>query len=106
MVEYTVASKEGAEVVLQLRGELAGQPWTESLRRALEEHYVDDGVKIIRLELSPLTFLDNFGVATLVALRKESDARGKVLLVEGARGQVHDKLRVTGLLKILGREGA
>lgn len=101
MVEYKVIDKQGDYVLLQLRGELAGQLWTESLRRALEEHFVDDGVRRIRVDLSPVTFLDNYGVATLVALQKESRERGKQFLIEGSDGQAYEKLRVTGVLRIL-----
>ena len=101
MIEYKVLERGGDYVLLQLRGELAGQLWTESLRRALEEHFVDDGVRRIRLDLSPVSFLDNYGVATLVALQKLSRERGKDFAIEGSDGQAYEKLRVTGVLQIL-----
>ena len=101
VVEYEIAERSGDDVLLRLRGELAGQSWTERLRGALEDHYVDDGVRRIRLDVSELTFLDNFGVATLVALRRESHERGKSFVVEKPTGQVLEKLRLTGVLRIL-----
>ena len=103
MVQYRIADKTGDSVVLQLSGELAHHFRTEQLRRALEDHFVDDGVKVIRVDLSPVTFIDSFGVATLVSLLKESQERGKGFLVEGAHGQVAEKLGVTGVLKVLQR---
>ena len=101
MVQYRLAEKAGDAVLLQLSGELAHRFGTEQLRRALEEHFVDDGVKLIRVDLSPVTFLDSYGVATLVSLLKESQERGKRLAIEGAHGQVLEKLGVTGVLKVL-----
>ena len=101
MIEYKVLEKQDDYVLLQLQGEMAGQLWTENLRDALEEHFVDDGVTRIRVDLSPVEFLDNYGVATLVALQKESRKQGKRFLIEGSHGQVQEKLRVTGVLGIL-----
>jgi anti-anti-sigma factor len=101
VADYEVVEREGERVVLQLRGELTESLQTEALKEALEEHYVDDGVRVIEVDLAPLRFLDNYGVATLVALQKESRDRGKRFHVEGAGGQVREKLRVTGVLRIL-----
>jgi anti-anti-sigma factor len=101
MVEYDTVERSGEDVLLRLRGELAGELWTGRLREALKDHYVDDGVRRIRVDVSELTFLDNFGVATLVALRRESMERGKSFVVEEPTGQVLEKLRLTGVLRIL-----
>ena len=105
MVQYRIADRTEDSVLLQLSGELAHHFRTEQLRRALEEHFVDDGVKVIKVDLSPVTFLDSYGVATLVSLLKESEERGKTFLVEGAQGQVREKLGVTGVLKVLQKGG-
>ena len=88
-------------VCLQLRGELTGRSRTASLRDALERYLVDDGIKRVRLDLSRLEFMDNQGVATLLALREESQGRGKPMLVERPGGQVREKLKVTGVLEVL-----
>ncbi len=45
--------------------------------------------------------MDNYGVATLVALHRESKEQGKRLIIEHASGQVRDKLTVTGVIQIL-----
>jgi anti-anti-sigma factor len=102
MVELETVHRHGDHVVVRLRGELAGRLWTENIREYLEEHYVDDGVRVVRLDLSQVTFLDNLGVATLVALLKHSQERGKRFMIEAVTGQVREKLQVTGLLRILG----
>lgn len=101
MIELETVERAEDRVLLRLRGELAGRVWTERIRAALEEHYLDDGVTEIRLDLSSVTFLDNYGVATLVALLRESRERGKRFGIEGAGGQVREKLQVTGVLRIL-----
>ena len=105
MLDYEVTERTVESVVIQLRGELAGQLWTERLREALEEHYVDDGVRVIRVDLSPVRFMDNHGVATLLALLRESERRGKRFRVERPDGQVLEKLTVTGVLGVLQEGG-
>jgi anti-anti-sigma factor len=102
-LEYDVEIKTREEVHLRLKGELAGEEWTRQLHRSLEEHYVDDGVRSIRVDLSGLRFLDSNGVATLIALRRESAHRGKDFTIDQPRGQVREKLRVTGMLGYLQR---
>jgi len=101
MLEYEVIEREGDRVVLQLRGELSARLMTDLIKQALEEHYVDDGVRVIETDISPVPFMDSYGVATLVALLKESHERGKRFVVRGAAGQPREKLRVTGVLGIL-----
>jgi anti-anti-sigma factor len=93
-------------VVLRLEGELAGSLWTDVIQGFLEEHYVDDGVRRIRVDLAPVSFIDSYGVATLIALYKASLERGKQFSVEGAQGQVLDKLDTTGTRRILEGEGS
>jgi anti-sigma B factor antagonist len=101
MVQFRIAERAGDTVLLQLRGELANHFWTDHLRKALQDPLVDEGVSVIRVDLSPVTFLDSYGVATLVSLLKEARDRGKHFVIEGAQGQVLEKLGVTGLLKVL-----
>lgn len=100
MVEYEVSEKWGDQVTLHLRGRMAadGVPDEQALKKSLETHYVDDGVREIRANLSDLEEIDLEGVAVLIALWKESAARQKRFVVEGARGQVREKLLITGAL--------
>jgi anti-anti-sigma factor len=100
-IEYRVVGRSGDGVVLQLAGELTGAGQAGRLREALEEHFVDDGVRVITIDASTITFVDNYGVAALLDLRRESERQGKRLVVEGTDGQVRDKLRVTGVLNLL-----
>jgi anti-anti-sigma factor len=101
MAGFTVIDRQGDHILLALEGDLTGRVMTDRLKEALEEHYVDDGVRVIRVDLSPVRFMDSYGVATLVGLLRASQDRGKRFVVEGAGGQVREKLRVTGVLGIL-----
>jgi anti-anti-sigma factor len=101
MIECEIVERDRDYVVLRLSGELAGQLWTDVLGKALDEHFVDDGVKVIRVDLSPVTFLDNNGVATLVSLHRASGERGKRFFVVNPGGQVREKLEVTGVSRFL-----
>jgi anti-anti-sigma factor len=105
LVEYEVSEKQGDRVTLNLRGRLNGERTVEEFKEALETHYVDDGVKEIRLELSDLKEMSLEGVAVLIKLWRESAARGKRFIGEGATGQVRDKLRITGTLRPLEEGG-
>jgi anti-anti-sigma factor len=103
MFACRVTERENDYVIVQLDGEFAGERLTEGVREALEEHYIDDGVRRIRLDLESLRFIDLEGVAALLSLRRESKERGKRFIVERARGQVREKLGVTGVLELLER---
>jgi anti-anti-sigma factor len=101
MVEYQVGEDRFGGIHLTLRGEMAGRLWAGRLGRAVRDHLGGGAPTVIHVDVSPLRFMDNFGVATLVALRREFAGRGTRLLVEGARGQVREKLRVAGVLRVL-----
>jgi anti-anti-sigma factor len=91
-------------VVVGLEGDYAGERLTDRVRETLEDHYVDDGVRRIRVDVHALRYIDLEGVASLLALRRDSTERGKRFTIEGAQGQVREKLAVTGVLDYL--EGA
>ena len=101
MLEYAVRHVAAGEVVVALAGELTGEEWSNRLRRFLEEHYVNDGVSVIRLDVQGVSLLDLEGVATLALLWKEATRRGKALVVEGAQHQPAQKLRQAGMLELL-----
>jgi anti-anti-sigma regulatory factor len=94
---FRVEERQGEQVLLGLRGELTGHDWTDKLRRFLEERYVDDGVRRIRLDLAKVTELDEEGLATLKAIQREAAERQKELLLEGTRGELHMLLVAEGL---------
>jgi hypothetical protein len=54
---YEVSERAGDYVVLRLEGELIGDPTVERLHESLEEHYVDDGVALIRVDLRSVDFI-------------------------------------------------
>jgi anti-anti-sigma factor len=101
VVEYEVAEKSDDFVLLRLRGELLGDLPVQQLHDALEEHYVDDGVRFIRVDLSQVERVSLEGVAVLVDLWRESRRRGKQFRAEEARGVVREKLATTGVLRLL-----
>jgi anti-anti-sigma regulatory factor len=87
---------DGARAVLRLTGELSGEDWTDPLLIALTEHYINDGVRQIEVDLSSLSFIDLEGVASLLRLRGEARVRHKSFLVSGASGRVKSKLEQAG----------
>jgi len=101
MIEYEVAERSGDHVVLRLRGELLGDLPVRRLQDVLEEHYVDDGVRVIKVDLSQVDRISLEGVAVLVDLWRESLRRGKQFQAEQARGGVREKLATTGVLRLL-----
>jgi anti-anti-sigma factor len=106
LVHIDVTAKQGDRVTLRLRGEMAGERPVEEFKEALEEHYLDDGVKQIRVDLSQVEAMTLDGLGVLIMLWKESKARGKPLVIEGATGQVREKLELTGTLGPLESETA
>jgi anti-anti-sigma factor len=102
VVDYEVMDRKDDHASLVLRGELADDTPSKHLKGELERHYVDDGVREIRVDLEGLTSITLEGVATLLELWRESNERGKHFVVHDARGPVLRKLKVTGVLGILG----
>ena len=104
MVEYEVLDREDSFAALRLKGQLLGDVPSRELKRALERHYVDDGVREIRVDLSELSEISLEGVAILLDLWRESQRRGKQFVIKGAEGQVREKLEITGALRPLMRD--
>ena len=98
MVDYEVLDREGDVAWLLLRGKLEGDVPSEVLKRKLERHYVDDGVRTICVKLEELDLITLEGVGILLELWTESRRRGKRFVVQDPQPQVREKLRVTGLL--------
>jgi anti-anti-sigma regulatory factor len=101
VAEYEVTEKAGDYVLLTLRGELAEEFRVARVHEDLEEHYVDDGVKRIRVTLAEVPRISLEGVAALLDLWREARRRGKSFQVERASGQVRQKLETTGVLELI-----
>jgi len=99
---YDVDRPDPDDVVIHLHGELSRDPDSLRVERELGEHYVDDGVRRIHIDLEELEGIDLEGVAVLIHLYRESTRRGKVLTLEHARGAVRRRLLTTGVLRIMG----
>jgi anti-anti-sigma factor len=98
---YRVDRPAPNDVVVHLRGELSLDSASRRVERDVEEHYVNDGVRRIHIDLEDLEAIDLEGVAVLVHLYRESRRRGKVLTLEHARGAVRRRLLTTGILRIM-----
>ena len=101
MATLRSSRKQDGEGIVHLEGELTDEASTASLEEWLEEHFVDDGVRTIRLNVADVTRIDLEGAAALGLLAAEAVKERKVLVVEGATGQVRGKLVETGLLRYL-----
>lgn len=106
MLEFRVGDHSGGEVVVHLHGDLADRDWTENMKDFLEEHYIDDGVRRIVMDLSEITRIDVGGIATLGVLKAEAFHRSKSMLVRGVRGPARERLRRSGMLRYLERDEA
>jgi anti-anti-sigma factor len=100
---YEVIERHDDYVVLELRGELTKEVPVERLHETLKQHYVDDGVRLIRIELAGVDRIDLEGVAVLLALWREASRRGKRLVAENPRASVRSKLMTLGVLTLLER---
>jgi anti-anti-sigma regulatory factor len=101
MAEFQVAQRADDFVVIRLQGALFDKAFVALVHRELEDHYVDDGVRVIRTDVSAVPQISLEGVGALLDLWREARRRGKSFEVEGATGQVRDKLATTGVLTLL-----
>jgi anti-anti-sigma factor len=104
MVEHRVRDRAADYVVIEMRGELLDDASIDRVRESLEDHYVDDGVRLIRVDLSEVTYITLEGIQMLIGLWRESRERGKQFRAENARGQVSERLRIAGITRLLDPE--
>jgi len=100
-----VTGHEPSEVTLELAGTLTRDTATPRVERQISEHYGDEDVRRIHLDIHNLDAIDLEGVAVLVHLFRESQSKGKVLTVEHSEGAVRRRLLTTGVLRIMERPG-
>ena len=101
MLRYKVTERGRDYVTLELQGELTGEVPVEQLHETLKEHYVDDGVRLIQVNLAGVELIDLEGIGVLLALLRESNRRDKRFVAEDARGSVRSKLVTAGVLALL-----
>jgi anti-anti-sigma factor len=101
VLRYEVIERHDDYVVLELRGELTQEVPVERLHETLKQHYVDDGVRLIRIELAGVDRIDLDGAGVLLALWREASRQGKRLVAENPQASVRSKLTIMGVLRLL-----
>lgn len=101
MLRYEVIERHDDYVVLELRGELTQEVPVERLHETLKQHYVDDGVRLIRIELAGVDRIELDGAGVLLALWREASRQGKRLVAENPQASVRSKLTIMGVLRLL-----
>ena len=97
MLDYQVTERRGQEASILLKGELSDDVPSERLKKALEHHFIDDGIRTLRVDLSEVRSIDLEGIGVLLALWREARDRGKHFVIAGPSEQVIDRLAVAGL---------
>jgi anti-anti-sigma factor len=88
-------------VLIAIRGELDIVS-ADALRSALANAASEWRPPIVIVDLLYVTLIDSSGIGALVAGYKAVRAVGGNLVVRNANGLVHNQLRVTGLVDMLG----
>jgi anti-sigma B factor antagonist len=63
---------------------------------------MEDGLDVLRVDLSELSFLDSTGIAALVVVRKHALELGVDFVVHSPRTPVHEVLRTSGVEELFG----
>jgi anti-anti-sigma regulatory factor len=105
MAQFEVTPSGSGTVRASLAGELVGTGGAGAVRRRLAEQYASDGVDRIEVDVSGVSLIDLEGVAALVVSSNDASRSGKRMQVVGAQGQVREKLRTTGVLRLLEEGG-
>ena len=103
-VRWATDRVEGGTAYLRLTGSLTGLSRSTQLLDELGEHYVNDGVSAIAIDLSETPWIDLEGVAVLISLLKGAHAHDKTLWIEHETNAVASKLRQTGIYGHLTRD--
>lgn len=101
MAEIEVTSSRSGTVRASLAGDLVGTARAGAVRRRLAEQYGTDSVERVEVDVSGVSMIDLEGVAALVVSSNDARRSGKRMQVTGAQGQVREKLRTTGVLRLL-----
>ena len=101
MLEYSVASRTASTVTVALRGDMVGEAWATRMREFLQEHFVEDVVSLISLDLSEVRVIDLEGIGALVALARNAERQSKGLVILSPTEAVKRRLETTGMLGYL-----
>jgi anti-anti-sigma factor len=81
--------------VLTVRGEV--DVANSGHLRALGEDAIGDAVRVIRIDLSEVSFIDSTGLAALVAIRNAAAGAGRRLVLDRPTARVRRVLQLTTL---------
>jgi anti-anti-sigma factor len=101
LLDIRITTRDRGQVLVELRGDLADERWTEPLDEFLHEHYVDHTIRHILVNVSDVGRIDLDGISTLVLLAHEAMRHHKEFTVQGADGHVRQRLQETGVLAYL-----
>ncbi len=98
-IERTATDEAPHAWVLAARGEID----VDSCRRLDDAlaHLVDDGARLVVLDLSKVDFVDSSGLRTVLRAEQQLHEAGGELVVRGMSGAVERVLEITGLLERL-----
>lgn len=101
VLEYSIPSRSGSTATVALRGDMVGEEWATRMRGFLDEHFVEDGVSLIALDLAGVQAIDLEGIGALVALARNAERRTKRLVILSPTEAVERRLEMTGMLEYL-----
>jgi anti-anti-sigma factor len=96
-----VKARDAGRLVLSVTGALSGGPATERMAGTIRRLLPDPGIDTLVLDLEDVDYLSSVGLARLLLIRPELAGAGTSLRVVNPRGQVLEKLRLTGLAPAL-----
>jgi anti-anti-sigma factor len=96
-----VKARDAGRLVLSVTGALSGGPATERMAGTIRRLLPDPGIDTLVLDLEDVDYLSSVGLARLLLIRQELAGAGTSLRVVNPRGQVLEKLRLTGLAPAL-----
>ncbi|MFI5497064.1 STAS domain-containing protein [Actinoplanes sp. NPDC051859] len=98
--QWYAVRHEGRTRIIALRGEL-DLAQADDLRALMTELTQQDGVDLLHIDLSEVTFLDSTIIGALITGYHAAQATDVEYTVDGAGGQVEKILTMAGVLEFL-----
>jgi anti-anti-sigma factor len=100
-LRLTVKARDAGRLVLAVSGELSGGPATDRMGGSIRRLLPDPSFDTLVLDLDDVDYLSSVGLARLLLIRQDLAGSGTSMRTVNARGQVLEKLRLTGLAPAL-----